>query len=288
MPSRAIKEVHKENDMAKKNPPSNPERVSDDLLEKIVLTPAKLAPKMATGADFIRRSLASYDTRKLDEIVIRWHKPDLPQAGAGGVAGACNFPPPRQRRIGYRITCTVTGQPSYADHVAKPPLYRQPDGTWKAAQAGAAYASNWPHEVLEGLSAIELAGDADAAAMQWRRDFAKANGDMIGDYCRTSEDKQWFKVEGATELRSIDEAIVWRVSLAAFWWLRKTRQIPGRATQHAACNFAAMRLAAFRREQSRQRQQQAEAENADRLREAGTAMFPGGGEKKSPFPGGRW
>ena len=235
---------------------------------------------MSGGLDYIRRYLTRFNPAKLSEIIVHVPTSASSLRSAFGARSKA-VPPPRRSRTGWELRVTLTGPPPYEQLYDLPPLYRQPDGTWKPA-ASAPYARRWPDSVLEGLSAIHLANTTAFVADQWCADYAKPNGDRLVAV-RRAKDSEWITAVGTITLDA-HEAIVWHVAYGAFWWLRKTRQIPGRATAHAAANFANTRVATFRREQSRLRRVEEEAASAARYAKAGTSMFPGRG--RGPFPGG--
>jgi hypothetical protein len=113
---------------------------------------------------------------------------------------------PSARQPKIRISCQVPG-PFPCDIVTrKTPVYRNADGTWPAA--------------------------------------ARLVRGPVFENARSG--RQWKRVYGRTEVRDLDEAIIWIIAHEAFHWLRKTGQIPGRNTEIEADAFADRKLAEFR------------------------------------------
>ena len=117
---------------------------------------------------------------------------------------------PSERQPTIRLSCQVPGPFPCAIVTRQKPVYRQPDGTWPAS------ARRVPGPIFE---------DARSG-------------------------RQWKRVYGATEVKTLDEAIVWIVAHEAFHWLRQTRQIPGRNTEVEADAFADRKLQEFRAERA--------------------------------------
>jgi len=57
--------------------------------------------------------------------------------------------------------------------------------------------------------------------------------------------RQWYRLRGKTQLKDLDQAIVWIVAHEAFHFLRHTRQVPGRNTEIDADAFADNQLEQF-------------------------------------------
>ncbi|UCC72010.1 MAG: hypothetical protein JSV86_16830 [Gemmatimonadota bacterium] len=241
------------------------------------------------GYDFVVRDLSRFDRRKLDVLSLSAaHRLSLNTARPSRSDWAVRSakPPPRSRRVGWRLTAKIVGDGPFLHVAEKPPLYRQEDFSWRPAKAGAAYASVWPDDVLNALSAIELAGNATAAARRFRKDYTKPNGDMIGAH-RVTDKAEWFNVDSFVTLADCDEAVVYVSAYAMYPWLRRTRQVGVRRSTHEHFHYAASRLTQFRRERSRLRRIEDEADNAERwARPRGFPGFPG--HVRGPFPGGRW
>jgi hypothetical protein len=98
--------------------------------------------------------------------------------------------------------------------IRKPPVYRLPDGLWPPI----------PQGCTEGLHCR-----------------AEVNG----------ETREWKRIIGYTEARTIDEGIVWIMAHEMFHFLRRTRQITGRNTEIEADGFADEQLEALRRLRAR-------------------------------------
>jgi len=105
-----------------------------------------------------------------------------------------------------RLSCQVPGPFPCEIVTRQAPIYRQADGTWPAAAR-------------------------------------RVRGPVFED---ARSGRQWKRVYGSTEVKDLDEAIVWIVAHEAFHWLRKTRQIPGRNTEVEADAFADRKLQEFR------------------------------------------
>jgi hypothetical protein len=114
---------------------------------------------------------------------------------------------PTRRIPFYRISCQVPGGFPCEIPTRKPPLYISPDGSYPPLPPGTHL------------------------------------GDRVRDV-RTG--REWFRVVGATRVRTMDEAIVWVLAHEAFHFLRRTKQIPGRNTEIEADQFADDRLRFYR------------------------------------------
>lgn len=114
---------------------------------------------------------------------------------------------PTPRLPSYRIVCHAPGPFPCRIRIRKPPLYPRTDGTFPKAPRGCRRTQGF---------------------------FDPRTG------------RTWYRVVGWTELRSLDEAIVWIVAHEAFHYLRRTRQIPGRNDEIRADAFADAELDASR------------------------------------------
>jgi hypothetical protein len=155
------------------------------------------------------------------------------------VHGRCRYPTSETKA--YRISCHVPGPFPTTFRTRKPPIYRRPDGTWPFSEGnpdGTPLARNLPP------------------------------GWALGAFCRdATSGKDWVRLVGRTELRDLDEGIVWIVAHEAFHYLRRTRQVPGRNTEIEADAFADRKLEEFR------------AEREEALAKSGE--FPGGARRVS-------
>ena len=93
--------------------------------------------------------------------------------------------------------------------VRRPPLYRQPDGSWPQLPAGC----------VEGVHC--------SAEQQGRL-------------------REWKRVLGYTEVLTLDEGIIWIMAHEAFHFLRRTGQVAGRNTEIEADRFADEQLSSLR------------------------------------------
>jgi hypothetical protein len=114
---------------------------------------------------------------------------------------------PTRRIPFYRISCQVPGGFPCEIPTRKSPLYISPDGSYPPLPPGTRL------------------------------------GDRVRDF-RTG--REWFRVVGATRVRTMDEAIVWVLAHEAFHFLRRTKQIPGRNTEIEADQFADDKLRFYR------------------------------------------
>ena len=167
------------------------------------------------GIAWARAFLARFDTSRVE-----WVRIDLGRGRFSGAYGRCWYPD-RNRKT-YRISCQVPGPFPTTIRTRKPPIYERPDGTWPLSWGnpdGTPLAANLP-------SGCEL-------------------GAFVEDM-RDGSVRRWFRVVGRTELRDIDEGVVWVLAHEAFHFLRKTRQVPGCNTEIEADAFADRMLDEFR------------------------------------------
>ena len=156
----------------------------------------------AGGIDWARDFFARYNTEQLLCVRI-----GSGRGSARGVYGRCSYPTPQQPS--YRISCQVPGPFPHQIEVRRPPLYRQPDGSWPQLPAGC----------VEGVHC--------SAEQQGRL-------------------REWKRVLGYTEVLTLDEGIIWIMAHEAFHFLRRTGQVAGRNTEIEADRFADEQLSSLR------------------------------------------
>ena len=148
----------------------------------------------ASSIDWAHDFLARYNTEHLLSVRI-----SSGRGSARGVYGKCWYPTPQLPS--YCISCQVPGPFPHQIEVRRPPLYRQPDGSWPQL----------PEGCVEGMHCI-----------------AGQQGGL----------KEWKRVLGHTEVLTLDEGIIWIMAHETFHFLRQTGQIPGRNTEIEADGFA--------------------------------------------------
>jgi len=114
---------------------------------------------------------------------------------------------PTPERPTFRLSCQLPGPFPATITTRKRPLYRQPDGSFPRVPGGC-WTGKWLYDPRTG--------------------------------------REWMRLRGTTQLRGLDEALVWIVSHEAFHFLRATRQIPGRNTEIEADAHADAALETFR------------------------------------------
>lgn len=217
------------------------------------------------GFAWAKSVINCFDHRRLDDVQIgfRYHhaneRTDIP------VRGIATRPPPRSRKIGWHLSVSVrTGGIPGRMPIHLPPLYRRDGGVWECAEAARDYAVLWDNDVLDAYAAIVASGEGEVLARTFADEHRMTDarrawlGDLTELPTKNGHQETVF-VYGSIYLRSLDDAIVFGVGQSAFDWLRATKQIGGRRSNHGRDNFAWGLLGRYRKHVSARRRRKAKA-----------------------------
>jgi hypothetical protein len=202
--------------------------------------------------------ISGYDHAKLDHVQVQTNS----RKANHPVQAHYIAPPYRSRTEGFRLQVTIRKQSLPGRlNIFLPPLYRK-EGVWAPVADAADYAVLWDQDVLEAYAAI-MAADEENIARRFSNEHTKTDARRAWIEKLTAMPKadaepvEMLTIYGSIHLRSLDDAIVVGVAQSAFAWLRKTRQVGGRKSNHARDNFAWQHLLAYRKFASAERRRAA-------------------------------
>jgi hypothetical protein len=204
-----------------------------------IIDPA-LREEGAAGIAWCRRFLAQYDMSTVDWLRIdrgrdRPRGERVPQ----GLYGRCWYPVGRGKaHKGSRLSCQVPGPWPHNVYLRLPPVY---------VTLTRYYGPRPDHVLDEDGSQVFEMGVEDGREYWDVADLPRPKN-CPGQGRRGT--RAWWKQDGYITVNNLNEAIVWIVGHEAFHFLRRTRQVPGRNTEHEADAAGNAALAAFREEQS--------------------------------------
>lgn len=198
------------------------------------------------AVEFFHYQMEKFELRKLEQIGLRITE------STATPTGTMTYPPKYSRKIGYKISARIPVSYPCKTFCDRPALYRDADGHWEASKAKRSIAATWPDEILEAYSAICMTGDAvlaDQFAFEQRKGgalFYRNARTKLGswDAHRDAGDwgKEWMNVREEITVQDLDEAVIFILSWFTFFFLRKTKQIPGRLDKVCAAAYACAEL----------------------------------------------